>query len=282
MKRIILFICLCSLIGCRKQIKPEVEIVKTEVPILEAKIAPIGNPDTTHNLVSSEQTNKVDMWENRFGDRNFKGMLQDLKTEKDPEVREDLIFELGNSYDTSAVQPLVEILQKDRWAPVRAQSAKSLVILGLGSADTEFVKRKFGEDKLKALLLLKESRIIPALKNALYDKDVYVVYNVASTLITLGDTEHTALKVLLDIFRKKNIKKWKMEFVPRPDIPAEDRPKLKEMQEQDRAAMPEVALEVLKRVGNQFVVDGLTKALQDKDAWVRENAKQALEALKKP
>ena len=210
-------------------------------------------------------------------------MLKELKTEKDPEKREDLIFELGYSYDTSAVQPLVEILQKDRWAPVRAQAAKSLGILGLGSADTfklGFVKRKFGEDRSKALLSLKVSKIMPALRNALYDKDIYVVYNVASTLIGLSDTSHTTLKVLLDIFRKKNIKKWKMEFVPRPDIPAEDQPKLKELQESAKASIPGGALEVLKRVGNQFVINGLTDALKDKDSWVREKARETLEELK--
>jgi len=257
--------------------------IKEEVPILEAKTVPIDNPDTIHKLVSQQQISMVDMWENRFGDRNFNRMLKDLKTEKDPSVREDLIFELGNSYDTSAVQPLVEILQNDQWAPVRAQAAKSLITLGLGSADTniqKFVKGKFGDDRSKTLLLLKENMIMPALKNALYDKDIYVVYNAASALVSLGDTEYLTLKVLFDIFRKKNIKKWKMEFVPRPDIPEEDQPKLKEMQDNDRAAIHGDALEVLKKVGNQYVIDELTKAFQDKDAWVRNKAKQTLEELK--
>jgi HEAT repeat protein len=273
----LLVIFLISLINCRKQ------ITSREIPIIQAQRASIGNLDTIHNVVSSPQISMVDMWENRFGDRDFKRMLEDLKTEKDPGAKENLMFELGNSYDTSAVQPLIDILHKDRWAPVRTQSAKSLIILGLGSADTlnlEFVDRKFGEERAKALLLLKENKIIPALKTSLHDKDIYVVYNSAAALVALGDTDNTTLKILLDIFRKKNIKKWKMEFIPRPDIPKADQPKLKEMQEHDKAAIPGNALEILKKVRSQYIIDELTKALQDKDSWVREKAKNTLEELR--
>jgi HEAT repeat protein len=142
------------------------------------------------------------------------------------------------------------------------------------------VRRKFGDDRLKALLTSKEHKILPALKDALHDKDIFVTFAAASELIALGDTSHTTISVLLDMFRKRNIKKWKTQFIPRPDIPAEDQPKLKEKQKQDAAALPADALEILKKVRSQFVVAGLNEALEDEDSWVRLQAKKALEEIK--
>jgi len=287
MKKIIPFIgvCLSLLISCRKQIKPEVVIIKTETPMREVKTDSITGQDTldSTSLLQITDTAAVfsmkEMWEERFGNRNFKGMIQELKTEKDPSRREDLIFELGHSYDTIAIQPIIEILKKDKWAPVRYYAAEALGNLGAVHGP-EFVKREFGEDRLKALLTFKEKRIIPALKSALYDKDIAVVYCAASELVALGDTGYTTLKILLDIFRKKNITKWKIQHIPRPDIPAEDQPKFKEDQKRAEASLPTRALDVLKRVRNKFVIDGLTDALKDKDSWVREKARQTLEELK--
>jgi HEAT repeat protein len=274
MKRIILFICVCLslLISCRKQIKPEVVIVKTETPMKEVKTDSIIAQDTRDSTSFLRITDTSNywgkMWENRFGGRNVKKMIEELKTEKDHVRREDIIFELGYSYDTMAIQPIIEILQKDKWAPVRRIAASALGPLGLGyhgykgeAYVQEFVKSKFGEDRLKVLLSLKEKLILPALKNALNDKDINVVFWSASELVALGDTNHKTLQVLLDIFRKESTKKTEIEF---------------------KNELSNQSLEILKRVGNQFVIDGLTESLKDKDALVRENAKQALEALKKP
>jgi hypothetical protein len=281
------FVITHGIYGCRKSVKPKVSTIDTNLP-LEAKTAPVGEPDTTSGRITDSLKFMTTMWKDRFGKSNYKEIIEALKVEKDPERSGDLVFELRNSYDTNSVQPLIQILLKDKWAPVRAEAAKALGILGLGKHGTygesqisEFIISNFGKDVLKTLLELRVSKIIPALKNALHDKDIFVILTAASELVSIGDTSYTTISVLLDIFRKKNIKNWKMQFIPRPDIPAEDQPELKKKQEQDAASLPADALEVLKKVQNKFVIDGLTDALKDKDTWVRENARQALEDLEK-
>ncbi len=262
------------------------EAIQT-IPELEAKTAPVGEPDTTVKWISDTVEFLIKMWENRFGRQDYKKIKEDLKVEKDPDRRVDLIFELGYSYDTSAIQPLIRLLKEDKWAPVRAEAAKALGALGLDNHGTfgesqknEFVRRKFGEDRLQVLLAAREEKILPALKDALHDKDIFVIFNVASELVALGDTTPSTLKVLFDIFRKKNMQNWKAQFIPRPDIPPEDQPQWKEMQRQAVLALPGDALNVLKRIRTQLVVDEFTEALKDADPWVRLQAKKALEEIK--
>ncbi len=284
---LLIFVIILEFYGCRKSVNPKVLTIDTNIPELEAKTAPVGEPDTTVKWISDTVEFLIKMWENRFGRRDFRSLIEALKTEKNPDYKEELILELGCSYDPDVIRPLIEILQNDKSSSIRATVLHALGNLALGNYGAfgekykpDFVRKKFGEDRLKEILSSKEKLILPALKNALHDKDILVVFAAASELVTLDDTSRTTLGVLLNIFRRKNIKKWKIQFIPSPDISADANQILKDKLERSKAELPERALEVLKKVKNKFVVDGLTEALEDEDPWVKVNAKQVIEEIK--
>lgn len=228
----------------------------------------------------------IELWEDQYEGRDFHGMIKELEIEKNPDYRGDIVFYLGQSYDTLAIEPLISVLFNDEWGMVRSKAANALVTLGVGKRRGfgenyrwQFVVTKFGEDMAEALIKYRREKIIPALRMSTKDKDMLVVFNAAKGLIALGDTT-SGLHVMGDVFRKINFENWEFGFLPRPDLSEEEIRKVEEDQRNFIQGLPKEALKFILEIGNEDAIEILTVALDDEDEWVRCEAESALRKIK--
>jgi HEAT repeat protein len=213
----------------------------------------LSSTDTTKDFTSSDREAAKALL--RIGDASVEPLINALK-DTNSNARENAAEALGEMDDPRAVEPLITAL-KDKNSDVRKIAAKSL-----------------GQ--------LHDERAVKPLINALKDHEVDVRKNAAESLGCIGDKQaieplvsalrdkkskvqesaNEALKKIIDVLKKKN------------DIET-----LIALLKNDEIVVRRTAVKACYEIRDPCVVIHFIEALQDKDAQVSDNAREALQEI---
>lgn len=131
-------------------------------------------------------------------------------------------------------------------------------------------------DAAEALGVINDRAAIPALKDALQDKDYQVKVAAAEALIAFGDYK-AALPILTQVALKEEIEKWSVDVdynLSRVGDMEKERREL--ASERKERVLPSQAIRVLAKTDNVGVINVFIKCLLDRNISVRLTAASAL------
>jgi len=215
---------------------------------------------------------------------NVEGLVRVLKQTRNVEVRnaaEEALLKIGEP----AVEPLIRVLEHERWG-VRRAAAYVLGYIGDGRAVEPLIKALKDEDEdvrysaACALGEIGDRRAVEPLIEALSDEDEYehVRMAAAEALALIGDRRAVepmvrALEsdgILINDFVADALVNLGLEEAVEPLIRA-----LGSQQSYVRRC----AAEALGKVRDERAVEPLVRALRDEDSWVRGAAAEALSRI---
>lgn len=137
--------------------------------------------------------------------KTFDELLMDLKTNNSEKIRYNAARMLGETGDSNAVAPLIDVLRYDKNGSVRLYAARALGELGDAKATT-FLIDSLREDRnvdvrvraARALGRLGGEIVVEPLVEALNDENPQVCITATDALIEIGDVATDALMESLD------------------------------------------------------------------------------------
>ena len=237
-----------------------VALLLVAIVLFRANTGSLANPDGDAARVrvdttsTSKEPTEATYQAEKISEGEFQRYLKELKEGTPPYLRRNYAMALTRMRDLRAVEPLCEAAESDSVAMVRRD-----IMLDLG--------------------IFRDRRAVPVLTRAL-KKDPHIGNRLTAAFVLVKDfNERTvAVPTLLDLFRKKGFEGQDWEkLLDRPDLPDSLRRELVANYPHYLSAQ---ALKLLEEIGEEEVIAGLEKALNSRDADVRESARAALARIR--
>ena len=237
-----------------------VALLLVAIVLSRANTGSLATPDgdTTRVRIDTTWTSKTPTeaphQPKKISEEEFQKYLKQVREGETPNLRSNYAMALTRLRDLRAVETLCDAAESDSVASVRRD-----IMMNLGS--------------------LHDRRAVPVLTRAL-KKEPHVGNKLAAAFVLVKDFNEKTVTVptLLDLFMKKGFEGQDWEKLL-------DRPDLRDSMRRELVAnyphyLSAQALKLLEEIGGEEVIAGLEKALNSKDADVRESARAALARIR--